>query len=225
MRTGGTFAFLTLAVVATAASAGTAQAGNGAPSGAHYNLNVIGVKNPKTATMTNSDRHTIFVSLDKSGELAANKIWLTEGAFKVLDGNATDSNGGAFQLPVSNVDCPVDAAIDDPCQNTGDYAVYIRALGTPGGQADITTCRTDPTTNEIICSTESVHVQRNTGKSKFTNVTKELTTICVDVDLDPLDPVPCDVREQLFSQDNWLYYWDWDNNGLKLAQLRFYETP
>lgn len=215
---------LLVAASALAASVVTAQAGNGAPSGAHYNLNVIGVQNPKTATMTDSNRHTIFVSLDRTGELAANKIWLKEGPFKVLDGNGTDSNGAAFQLPASNIDCPVDAPSDDPCQNSGDYAVFIRALGKPGGSADITTCTVDPSTNETICSTESVHVERSTGKSRFTNVTKELTTICVD--LDGIDePVLCDSREQLFSRDNWLYYWDWDNNGLKLAQLRFYDTP
>lgn len=222
IKTEKRFVFLATGVLACGLSAGTALAGNGAPSGAHYNLNVIGVQNPKTATMTNTSRHTIFVNLDRTGELAANKIWLKEGPFKVLDGNATDANGGAFQLPASNIDCPVDAAIDDPCQNSGDYAVYIRALGKPGGSADIVTCATDPTTQEIVCSTESLHVVRTAGRSKFQNVTKELTSLCVDVDLID-EPVKCDSREQLFSRDNWLYYWDWDNNGLKLAQLRFYE--
>lgn len=213
------------AVAATAFCASSAFAGNGAPSGAHYNLNIIGVPKNKTAAMDDSNRHVIFVSLDKSGELAANKIWLRYGTtFKVLDGNATDGNGGAFQLPPSNVDCPVDAAIDDPCQYNGDYAVFIRALGTPGGSADVTTCRTDTETGEIVCSTETLHVERTTKKSSFQNVTKELTTICVDEDLID-EPVPCDTREQLFSVDNWDYYWDWDNNGLKLAQLRFYEMP
>lgn len=223
-RNGNGFVFLATGALVWGISVGTAIAGNGAPSGAHYNLNVIGVPKSKTASMTGSNRHTIFVNLDKSGELAANKIWLKEGPFKVLDGNATDSNGGAFQLPVSNVDCPVDAAIDDPCQNTGDYAVYIRALGTPGGSADITTCATDPETDEVVCSTETLHVERTSGKSRFQNVTKELTTICVDLDLID-EPVLCDSREQLFSRDNWEYYWDWDNNGLKLAQLRFYDLP
>lgn len=218
------FVFLAAAALVGGLVATSAEAGNGAPKGAHYNLNVIGVPKNKTADMTDSNRHVIFVSLDRSGELAANKIWLKEGPFKVLDGNATDSNGGAFQLPASNVDCPVDAPADDPCQNSGDYAVFIRALGTPGGSADITTCTTDPGTGEVVCSTETLHVERSTRKSRFTNVTKELTTICVD--LDGIDePVPCDSREQLFSRDNWDYYWDWDNNGLKLAQLRFYDLP
>ncbi|HET9794761.1 MAG TPA: hypothetical protein VFS34_09885 [Thermoanaerobaculia bacterium] len=37
----------------------TATTGNGAPSGAHYNLNIIGVENPKTDPMTGGDGHTI----------------------------------------------------------------------------------------------------------------------------------------------------------------------
>lgn len=36
-----------------------ALAGNGAPSGPHYNLNIIGVENVKKADMTGSNRHTI----------------------------------------------------------------------------------------------------------------------------------------------------------------------
>jgi hypothetical protein len=34
---------------------GLAIAGNGAPSGAHYNWNIIGVQNPKSPNMTGSD--------------------------------------------------------------------------------------------------------------------------------------------------------------------------
>ena len=220
MKRGGSFfAILTTGLLAGTLAAGTASAGNGAPSGAHYNLNVIGVPKNKTAAMDGSNRHVIFVSLDRTGELAANKIWLTEGPFKVIDGNATDANGGAFQLPASNIDCPVDAPADDPCQLSGDYAVFVRALGKPGGSATVTTCTTDGA--ETVCSTESVHIVRSTGKSKFVNVTKELTTICVNTDLD----IACEAREQLFERDNWAYYWDWDNNGLKLAQLRFYDMP
>jgi len=35
--------------------------GNGAPSGSHYNLNIHGVPNGKTASMTGSSGHNIFV--------------------------------------------------------------------------------------------------------------------------------------------------------------------
>src|SRR5437762_3195471 len=76
--------------IAQAASAGT---GNGAPSGAHYNLNIIGVDNPKTSTMSSSDRHTIFVGLGtkKPAAPVTTDIWLTPGAFDVCDGNGFDA--------------------------------------------------------------------------------------------------------------------------------------
>src|SRR5215510_10122400 len=44
--------------------------GNGAPSGAHYNLNIIGVPHDKTADMTGGDGHVIFVQL-VGGDTAA----------------------------------------------------------------------------------------------------------------------------------------------------------
>src|SRR5262245_53408362 len=50
-------------VVATAAPA-FAQPGNGAPSGSHYNLNIIGTKKEKSGDMTGSNRHVIFVALN-----------------------------------------------------------------------------------------------------------------------------------------------------------------
>ena len=48
--------------------------GNGAPSGPHYNLNIIGVPKDKTADMDGNQGHRIFVKLE--GKTA---IWLAEG--------------------------------------------------------------------------------------------------------------------------------------------------
>src|SRR5262245_8543592 len=79
------------------AFAATALSGNGAPSGAHYNLNIIGVDNPKTADMTDTSGKTIFVSLQ-----GKSTIFLCESGvdtrcedpgFYVVDRNATDSDG------------------------------------------------------------------------------------------------------------------------------------
>ena len=79
--------------------------GNNAPTGAHYNLNIIGVENPKNSTMTGSNRHTIFMPLRtvskgiRSKDPAGNggqveiegQIWLTPGdTFRVCDGNGFD---------------------------------------------------------------------------------------------------------------------------------------
>ena len=185
-----------------------AFAGNGAPSGPHYNLNIIGVPKAKTALMkddglTGQYGHAIFVKLDGKSQ-----IWLVQGPeFQVLDKNGTDSDGAAFQLPAP-----------DPDNNgTTDYSVFARALGTPTGSATVTTCGTDPT-GELECSIISLSLNAETRPAKFTNVSKYLLYIYADVDEDTdVDRVP------LFA-DGWReFYWDYDNNGLKLAQLRFYQ--
>lgn len=74
--------FIGIAVLALVVPLVAASAGNGAPSGAHYNLNIIGVDKAKTADMDGSKRHTIFVPL-----VGSCKINLAEGDFQVLDGN------------------------------------------------------------------------------------------------------------------------------------------
>ena len=61
-------------------------------------------------------------------------------------------------------------------------------------------------------------LMRNAGPSKFKDVSKELTTIYADFDDDgQLE------RVGLFEEELWQYFWDYDNDGLKLVQLRFYE--
>jgi hypothetical protein len=196
-----------------------AQTGNGAPSGPHYNLNIIGKDNCPGDDLKGGDRHTIFVPLEGKSQ-----IFLQEGDFQVLDGNACDEGGAKFQLPANPFTCPED---DPECLNTDptfqEYLVYARALGKPDGQAKITTCATDTDTGEIVCSTENVVLVRSKGKSSFRNVTKELTTLCLDTD-DPPDGV-CDVRVGLFEDGFEGFFWDFDNDGLRLAQLRFYPIP
>src|SRR5262249_1190729 len=140
-----------------------AQTGNGAPNGAHYNLNIIGVENPKTSTMTGSDRHTIFVALGNKGTTNSN-IYLTPGDFQVCDGNAFDAaydcsgakiqnQGAVFQLPC-NTNIPADITCAAGTTQAS-YTVWGRALGKPGGSAIVTTCATDPITTEVVCSAES----------------------------------------------------------------------
>jgi hypothetical protein len=99
-----------LLLILTFALPGSAQNGDGAPKGTHYNLNIIGVENPKNDPMTGSDRHTIFVALGSKSSAVTSKIYLTPGDFQVCDGNAFDaayncagtqvqSQGAVFQLP------------------------------------------------------------------------------------------------------------------------------
>jgi hypothetical protein len=178
------------------------QTGNGAPSGAHYNLNIIGVPREKTADMTNNSGHRIFVALTGN-----TKILLYEGEYAVLDANGTDGQA-AFQLPNPDPDG----------DGTTVYSVFARALGQPGGSSITTTCATDPATLEEVCSVVSLELTRSTGKSIFKNVSRYLLYIYADLDGDgDLERVP------LFDDRLEGYFWDYDNNGLRLAQLRFYE--
>lgn len=185
---------------------GLVRAENDNPcNGAHYNLNIIGVAKDKTADMDDTHGHTIFVALE-----GKSKIWLSEGDFQVLDRNGTDADGAAFQLPIPDAD-------ED---GEFDYQVVARALGKPGGEAKITTCYLDPETGEEMCYGEVITLKRDKGRSHWQNVTKELLTVVVCV----IDPVTGELdcyTINLFDEEL-TYFWDYDNNGLKLAQLRFY---
>jgi hypothetical protein len=184
------------------ASATQVQTGSGAPSGAHYNLNLIGVPKGKTAGMTGDNGHRIFVPLEGNC-----KINLSMGDFQVLDANCTDGPS-TFQLPNPDPDNDGITA----------YSVYARALGKPGGNSTTTTCFTDST--GTYCSIYQMVLVREKGKNTFDNVNKELLYVYQDVNGDGvIDRVP------LFSDPLADYYWNYDNNGLKLAQLRFYEIP
>src|SRR5881396_2450674 len=146
------FCVLLLLVLAFA-TPGFTQTGNGAPNGAHYNLNIIGVENPKTDPLTGSDRHTIFVALGNKNSAVTSKIYLTQGDFQVCDGNAFDaaydcsgnqiqSQGAVFQLPCNtNITTATNTTLV-PCTlgDTASYNVWARALGKPGGYSTLTTC-------------------------------------------------------------------------------------
>ena len=209
--------------------------GNGAPSGSHYSLNIIGVSKGKTADMTGTDRHTIFVWLD-----GASKISLIEGPdFQVLDGNGTDANGASFQLP--NPGLAFDWGTLELTDADTEYSIYIRALGKPGGWATMTTCaeiaatfslsgrtlKGNPslTTPGAECSLEQVGADiltSETGPKKFTNVTADLLTIVLNVIDDATGLVITTVRVPIFNEAFENEFWEYDNNGLKLAQVRFY---
>ncbi len=178
-------------------------AGNGSPNGPHYNLNIIGVPKGKSADMTGSDGHVIFVSL--SGNT---KILLSVGPFQVLDANGTDGSA-SFQLPRP----------DSLNTGTTTYSVWARALGKPGGKANMYTCGADEF-GEVYCSVDTLHLARNRGKSTFTDVSRYLLYIYADINADGiLERVP------LFDSRLQDYFWAYDNFGLKLVQLRFYPIP
>jgi hypothetical protein len=190
----------------TTRTASQSLTGNGAPSGAHYDLNIHGVAKGGSAS-TGSNGHDIFVPLQ--GQC---KIALSPGDFQVLDPNCLDGSAG-FQLPN-----PVGSTTTTTVTTT--YSVWVRALAKPGGSSSMSTCATDPTTGLLVCSTTAyVSVQtRKNGQSVFSNVTGDLLFVsqCIDGKL---------TRTPLFDPSLQGYFWQYDNNGLKLLQLRFYQLP
>ena len=168
-------------------------ADNGAPSGSHYNLNIIGTSD-KNPPMDNNSGHRIFVDLK-----GITKILLAEGDYAVLDANGTDGYA-EFQLPNPDPD------------NDGKtvYSVFARALGKPLGKATMQTWAFDG--SEWLKSDLTLTLERTQGKQTFKNVSKELLYIYVD-----------GVRYPLFDKAFEDFLWYYDNNGLRIAQLRFYE--
>ena len=214
--------------------------GNGAPNGYHYNLNIVGVPNDKTALMddpsvTGQYGHVIFVKLE-----GGSKIWLTPGEdFQVLDKNATDADGGKFRLPIADTgvieaqasggsDCTF-YNNDTPDITTDDYyicgsgetvySVFARALGKKGIEfnATVMLCGYDELGNEICGIDNQLVINSNTRPGKFTNVTANLLYL-YNVTIDGVFYK----RIPLFSDAMQDYFWSYDNHGLKLLQLRFY---
>ena len=141
--------------------------GNYAPTGKHYNLNIIGMSKEKTADMDGNNGHRIFVKL-----WGNTKIMLIEGDdFAVLDANGTDGRA-EFQLPNPDPDG----------DGVSSYSIWLRALGKPGGKAVITTCADADLTDAYyeVCSSEYVEVESTRGPAKFENVSRTLLTIYVD---------------------------------------------
>jgi hypothetical protein len=213
-----------------AAKTGDGLNGNGAPSGAHFNLNIIGVPQEKENMPEGLGGHVIFVNLWSKGQ--PDKIMLIEGEeFAVLDKNGTDGRA-EFQLPNP----------DPNCDGVTDYSVFVRARGTPGGSAKIQSCYEivgDTGEIETYCAAdylggvEPITVGRCKGcigEKKFDNVSKDLLyvdmMVCLEWGVDDAGEAICLIQEvvqvPLFGEDVEGYLWEYDNYGLKNCQMRFY---
>jgi hypothetical protein len=201
---------LVLAAAVTLYAATPVTWANGNPNkeyGPHdYQLLLIGMNDTdgKLGNGGEDNGKRIFVKL--SGRT---KIMLTEGDFDVIDADGTDGEA-SFMLPNP----------DENHDGTTEYRVYARALGNPTAWASIVACADDGTTT--YCGTGTV-LQRDGGngnKPRWQNVSRSLLYVEFDYDGDgKLELIP------LFDDELQGYFWDYDNNGLRVAQLRFYYVP
>ena len=169
--------------------------------GKHYNLNIIG--KDRHADVGDSSGHTMFVL-----ENGRTKIIMTQnesGVFDVVDRNGLDRSAEFNIAP-------------------GHYNVYARALGKPGGHVNITA---NGTFNDTVEGTKLiwlgyVNINRtNPGKPTSVNINE---LFYVDVTINTAEGVANYKDVWVFDIPELLeYYWDYDNHGLKLLQVRFYE--
>ncbi len=208
--------------------------GNNCPTG-----DMIGTNTHRIAVKANVNDTTFGEPGNNPGGTLAkdivrqNDIMLTSGDFAVLDGNACSDGIARFQLPTNL--CSIDpndysCQLEDPTfQN---YQVYGRLVGKPGTGVDVTTCATSAgpdgvlhtDDDVIVCSTENWLSVRESGKGTkptFTNVSKELLTVCVDTTGDGT----CDARWALFAPQFYDYFWNWNTQGKAHAQIFFVAVP
>jgi hypothetical protein len=225
---------LTLVAFGLVAGTALAQNNNPCPGEKAYQVNIIGVPKGKNPDMTNNNGHRIFVPLTGStrifmtGDTSTADGLQCGDAFRVTDANATDGSG-TLVVPCENVN----AESTDPgvC-----FDVFITALGTPGGHADVDVVCTfndavaDADIDEGTCATGNIDFDLTRGKGQ--PVRKDITNFlrasgCFDADLSGT----CDAGEKTFN-NIWIfnlealidYYWQYDNQGLRLSQVRFCES-
>jgi hypothetical protein len=194
-------------VLLTSGPAGAGN-GNGAPPGAHFTLNIHGVANGQG--FNGNSQNDIWVPL-----VGKCNIDLSQGpanTFGVLNSDCVNNPPAQFELPAP---CAIDQTSGLCTSSTTDYSIYARALGKPGGSSNTTPCFTD--TTGTYCSTGSYMAVRGTGKSSFSNETTNLLFItqCIS---GKTQTTP------IFSNSLDSYFWSYENTGLRLAQLRFYQV-
>ncbi len=181
----------------------------GAPS---YVLNLIGKKDGWSGggTYDNPDRHTMFLPQTTAENVT---VWMTQGTstdFSVLDGNAFDDGNLSLELAA------------------GKYAVFIVALGKPGGGAGIEGWIYNATDNTYLLLVGSVTVQGHSKTPRWTNATD---LFWVSPNEDPFlgvtqDTWVFDYMSALSAANvgtDYLYLWQLDNNNNKVLQVRFYQ--
>ena len=254
--------FMTAAILAIAATPLLAQktTGNLAPSGPHYELNIIGLDKNNKPPLVGTNRHVIYMPLYTPGvgsngvdtdPVPGNEIWLQQAAgpdFNVCDGNGfdaawmcdgspllipgttTQATGAVFQLPCNTEITAATGTVLVPCTTgaSAEYEVWARVVGTPtGGGVTITTCAYDTTITTappvLVCSSNNTGLLVKTKSNKFVDVTNALTSIVANVCTTTLGVTTCvPTTTALFQAPFQGFFWDYDNNGAKVLQLRFY---
>lgn len=190
-----------------------------------------GGKNNQLAKGGGDDQNHIYLCNSTNGENDVTDprcdAWRATNSnqFGVIDANATDGDGAILAVP--------DPCADDdpltPC--TPSYSVWARTHG-PSGSATITTCATDTTIGDVWCGSNGITLYAKSRKA--VDITGNLLHMTVTIDgatntqlatclgISTTTSTTLDVF--LFDRCFENYFWNYDNNGLKLLELRFYSA-
>lgn len=225
---------IAMAFTSGTAFAGKAITGSGAPSGPHWNINIIG--HPKGGIGGDySSGHAIMIPLRnvaRRGDLVCDvdgvrlvddiaptwetseptgaKIYFVPGDhFEIMDRDATDSDGARIMVPVDSA--------------TGDikFDVYMRVLGKPNQCMNIKAYAYDLEQNLWFLA-GTVYVSRNTGKSTFVRANDLFRVWFCKVDTTTnncTDTTNLSVFDDVFES----YFWNILNDGTRLLQVRLYQ--
>ena len=207
-----------------------------------YSSNTVtnpGGKNNSLAKGGGNDQNHIYLCNSSNGENDVNDArcdtWRAThaGDFGVIDANGTDGDGAIFGVP----DPCVGTSSTDGCTPT--YAIWARAKA-GSGSATITTCADETGagydgTDDVWCGSNGITLSKQTA-NKAIDVSNNLLYMTISVN-DATDPQLAACIDSgpngtdggadtyniyLFDRCFENYFWNYDNNGLKVLELRFY---
>jgi len=200
------------------------------PSGAHYNLNIIGKKSDWNAqgSFDNPDRHTMFVP-ENTDEFRLNGTQCYAPA--PLPDGVEDTVGPGITIWMTSCDnktnsddcdfAVLDGNAFDDCKcefqlAPGKYEVWIVAKAKPGGETNITGWLYDPNLDEYYLKTDAGTINVK-SKGKEWQVATDLFYYGGQWVFDYLQAL---IDDPLL--DSGAYFWQYDNKGNKLVKVRFY---
>jgi hypothetical protein len=196
-----------------------------------------GGKNNQLAKGGGDDQNHIYLCNSTNGENDVNDprcdAWRATnvGQFGVIDANATNGDGAILGIP----DPCVDADPLTPC--TPSYSIWARTHGQTGN-ATITTCADETGTgfdgvDDVWCGSNGITLYAKGGAkaSEITNnllhmtitvdgVTNPQLAACLGISTTTSTTLDVFIFDRCFEN----YFWNYDNNGLKLLELRFYSA-
>jgi len=195
-----------------------------------------GKNNPTLAKGGGDDQNHIYLCNSTNGEndvvdARCDAWWPTHlNQFGVIDANASNGDGAIVGIP-------------DPCADadpltacTPSYSIWARTHG-PSGSATITTCADETGTgfdgvDDVWCGSNGITLYAKSKKA--TDITGNLLHMRITVDgvqnpqlagclgISALTSTTLDIF--VFDKCFENYFWNYDNNGLKLLELRFYSA-